>query len=157
MTSPRPPLLNLDPHRILITVDPHFDDALNMTGRLALAPEALARAAVIPRLATLDGFAQSLGIHVRDHQNIARMPIGGDAGDKPIGIEFRRECAAFLDLFGRAARREMRELLGHSRIISPEPAQRTESAIGSTHHGKEANLLILILTERTRELGRDRL
>src|SRR5229473_7925913 len=31
-------LLDPDPHRVLIAVDPHLDDALRVAGRLALAP-----------------------------------------------------------------------------------------------------------------------
>src|SRR5882724_5323613 len=55
VTRARPFLVDLDQHRILIAVDAHLGDALHMTGGLALAPQAAARAAEVPRLAALDG------------------------------------------------------------------------------------------------------
>ena len=47
----RPLLLDLEPYRVLIAIDPHLDDALDVAGGLALLPERLARAAVVPGLA----------------------------------------------------------------------------------------------------------
>jgi hypothetical protein len=41
---------------------------------------------------------QCLRVHVRDHQHVARSRIGDDTGDEPIGVEFGRQRAAFLDL-----------------------------------------------------------
>src|SRR5579864_4354613 len=51
-------LLDLDPHRVLVAIDAHFDHTLGVTGRLALLPQRAARAAEIPRLAGGDGFCQ---------------------------------------------------------------------------------------------------
>src|SRR4029077_5471127 len=42
MAGPRTLLLDPDPNRILITVDAHLDDALNVARRFALAPEGAA-------------------------------------------------------------------------------------------------------------------
>ena len=47
--------------------------------------------------------AQRLGVHVRDHQHVARARIGRHAGDEPVGVEFGRKRATLLDLLGRAA------------------------------------------------------
>src|SRR6516165_720685 len=101
MACPRPCLLDLDPHRILIAVDPHLNDALTVSGTLSLAPKTLARAAVIPRLAGDDGPAQRLGVHMGDHQQIAGTGVGHNAGDEPLGIEFGLEHATFLDALRR--------------------------------------------------------
>ena len=90
--------------------------------RIALAPQAPSRTAVVPRFAGRDGLAQRLGIHVRDHQHVARVLVGSDAGHEPIGVELGRERATFLDLFGRTARCERGKLLAHSPIIPPKPA-----------------------------------
>src|ERR1700730_5221368 len=94
-------LLDLDPDRVLVAVNAHLDDALGVTGSLALLPQRAPRTAEIPCLAGGDGFCQRLGIHVRDHQHIARNRVGGDAGDEPIGVEFRRQRRT---LFERGAR-----------------------------------------------------
>src|SRR5947209_14974778 len=51
-------LFDFDPDRVLIAVDAHLDHALDVAGSLAFAPEAITRAAVIPGVAALDGFAQ---------------------------------------------------------------------------------------------------
>src|SRR2546426_7798348 len=48
MTGPRPFLLHLDPHGVLIAINAHLDHALDMARRLALTPERSARAAEIP-------------------------------------------------------------------------------------------------------------
>src|SRR5580704_834345 len=89
-------LLDLDPDSILVAVDAHLDDALSVAGSLALLPQCAPRAAEIPSLAGGDGFCQRLRIHVRDHQHVARNRIGGNAGHEPLGVEFWRQCRAFL-------------------------------------------------------------
>ena len=93
-------LLDLDPHRILIAVHPHLDHALGVARAFALAPQRLARAAVVPALASRDGLAQRLLVHVSDHQHVAGRDIGRDAGDEPGGVEFRAEGQPFFNLMG---------------------------------------------------------
>src|SRR3989442_14651918 len=66
MASAGTSLLDLDPHRVLVAVDAHLDDALAVTGGLALAPQRPARAAEVPCLAGVDGPRERLGVHVRD-------------------------------------------------------------------------------------------
>ena len=96
-------LLDPDPHRVLVAVDPHLDDALHVAGGLALPPQLAARAAEKPGLAGLDGLRKRLGVHMGDHQHIARPRVGGNAGNEAVGVELRRERRALLDLLGRAA------------------------------------------------------
>src|SRR5262245_53961629 len=86
VTGPRPFLLDLDPDRVLITVDAHLDHALHVAGGLALAPERAARAAEIPGLAGRDGALERLRIHVRDHEHVARACVGRHAGDEAVGV-----------------------------------------------------------------------
>ena len=64
-------LLDPDPHRVLIAVDAHLDDALHMAGRFTLAPEGATGAAEIPSLAGRDGPLQGLRVHVGNHQHVA--------------------------------------------------------------------------------------
>src|SRR5262245_22123151 len=111
MTGAGALLLDFNPHRVLVAVDAHLDDALAVTRGFAFAPEALPRAAEVAGLASRDGLLQRLGVHVGDHQHVAGLRIRDDAGDEPIGIEFGREGAAFLDLFGRAALGERGKLV----------------------------------------------
>src|SRR5215216_4619892 len=98
MTGAGALLLDPDPHRVLVAVDPDLDNALDMTGGFAFAPEASARTAEIPGFAGGNSLLQCLRVHVRDHQHVARSRIGDDTGDEPIGVEFGRQRAAFLDL-----------------------------------------------------------
>jgi len=98
MTGAGALLLDPDPHRVLVAVDSHLDNALGMTGGFAFAPEASARAAEIPGFAGGDSLLQRLRVHVGDHEHVARSRIGDDTSDEPIGVEFGRKHAAFLDL-----------------------------------------------------------
>ena len=70
-------------------------DALDVAGTLALLPKRLARAAVIPGLAALDGFREAPRVHVRDHQHVAGSGVGDDRGDQSVAVKFRREGEAF--------------------------------------------------------------
>src|SRR5262245_51912332 len=72
----RPALLDLDPDRVLIAVDPHLGDALRVAGTLTLLPEPSARARIVPGLAGLDGTVQSLGVHMGDHKHVAGRGVG---------------------------------------------------------------------------------
>src|SRR5258708_1392429 len=92
-----------------------------MTGTLALAPKAPARAAEVPGVSALDRARERLGVHFRDHQHI----VGRHAGDEPIGVESWRERLSVLDLLGRAP---LGEFVGHGlaprdqRMIPQKPA-----------------------------------
>lgn len=91
-------LLDPDPYRVLIAIQPHLDDTLDVTGGLALAPQGFARAAVIPGFSARDRLAQSLFIHMRDHQYLAASGVGRDTGDKTRGVESGLKLEPFLDL-----------------------------------------------------------
>ena len=51
-----------------------------------------------------DGLGQRFGVHVRDHQHVARGGVGSDAGDEPVGVEFRRQRRTFFKVCGGAGR-----------------------------------------------------
>ena len=102
MTGAGALLLDPDPHRVLVAVDPHFEDALPMARGFPFTPQRSTRAAKVPGFAGRDGPLQGLCVHVGDHQHVARVRIGGNANDEPIGIEFRSEGAPFLDRIDRA-------------------------------------------------------
>src|SRR5262245_53567928 len=123
VASARSFLHHLDPHRVLVAVDPHLDHALDVAGAFALAPQLFARAAIVPGLPALDRAPQCVGIHVRDHQDVAAARVRGNAGDQPVRIELGRKREPLLDLVGRAARSKGRCVgQGHSPSgTSPEP------------------------------------
>jgi hypothetical protein len=91
-------LFDPDPDRVLVAVHPHLDHALGVAGALALAPQRLTRAAIVPGLAAGDGFAQGFVVHVGDHQHVAARRIGGDAGDETRRVESGPEIQPFLDV-----------------------------------------------------------
>ena len=127
----------------------HLDHALSVYGCLALAPQRLARAAVVPGLTGRDCLEQRFLVHVRDHQHVAGLGVGCDTGHEPVGAELRRERKAFLDRFGRGALCECR-LLSQDVLAIPRG-----SAVGPAHHGDETHLLLGIFPEAAEELGRD--
>src|SRR5437016_4364768 len=128
MAGARALLLDLDPHRILVAVDAHLDEPLRVARGLAFAPQPLARAAVVPGLAARDRLGQRLGIHMGDHQHLARARIGRNAGDEPVGTELWRQRATLLDLFGRATRRE-HGLIGQNQ---PRATRRDQRSVPRT-------------------------
>src|SRR5512142_1919508 len=66
-----PLLLDPDPDRILIAIEPHLDHALGLPRSLTFAPQRIAGAAEIPGLPACDGLAQGFVVHVGDHQHVA--------------------------------------------------------------------------------------
>ncbi len=84
-------------------LEAQFEHPLGMAGAFALAPQRLARAAVVPALAGRDGLAQRFVVHMRDHQHVAGHDIGRDAGDEAGSVEFRAEGQPFLDVVGVSA------------------------------------------------------
>jgi len=98
MARSRPLLLHADPDCVLIAVDAYLANLLHVSGRFALAPKRPPRPAEVPGLSSAEGFLQRGGVHVRNHEHLARLCIGRHAGDKAIGIELRSERAAFFDL-----------------------------------------------------------
>jgi len=91
-------LFDADPDRVLIAIGPHLDDTLDVTGGLALAPQRFAGATEIPSLSARNRPAQSLFIHMRDHQYLARAGVGRYTGHKTRGVEFGLKLQPFLDL-----------------------------------------------------------
>jgi hypothetical protein len=89
-------LLDANPDRVLITIHPHLDNALNVSRALALAPQRFARPAVVPCLSGLDGLPQRLVIHMRNHQHVARSCVSGNTGDKTGRIKFGLKRQPFL-------------------------------------------------------------
>ena len=89
-------LLDANPDRVLIAVQPHLDHPLGVPGAFALAPQRVAGPAEVPRLAAFDRLAQGLVVHVRDHQHVAGRSVGRHAGDQAGRVEFRLEFQPFL-------------------------------------------------------------
>ena len=91
--------LDAQPDAILVVVDEQFPNSLHKPAGRALVPQDLAAAAEVVRFAGLDSQAERLGVHIALHQEFPGVRVGRDHGDEPTIIEFRRELAAFLDLF----------------------------------------------------------
>src|SRR5690606_33402348 len=91
--------LHPQPDRVLVVVDAQLDDLLHEARGGALVPQHLAAAAVIMGLAGLDGAPQGFLVHVAQHQHFAAVGVRGDTGQQAVGVEFRRQLVAFLDLF----------------------------------------------------------
>src|SRR5262249_58047984 len=68
-------LLDPDPHRVLVAIDAHLDDALRVAGGFAFAPKGSTGAAEIPRLPGRDRLLQRLRVHFGDHQTITPFRI----------------------------------------------------------------------------------
>ena len=98
MWQAAPDLLDPDPDRILIAVQAHLDHALDLTGSFALSPQRVAGAAEVPGLATGDGLAQGLVVHMRDHQHVAGAGVGRHAGHEAGRVEFGLKRQPFLEV-----------------------------------------------------------
>ena len=103
-------LLDLEPDRVLVAVDAHLDDALDVAGAFALLPQRLARAAEVPGLAGLDGLAPA------PRRSCARPSARRRSSasvttqvTSPSASNLRREGEAFLDVSVESAS-DMRKL-----------------------------------------------
>ena len=97
--APRAGLLDLEPHRVLIAVDAHLGHALHVAGLLALLPQLLRERLKYQASPLSIVLRERLGIHVRDHQQLAARGVGHDAVTSPSASNFGAKAAAFLDLF----------------------------------------------------------
>jgi hypothetical protein len=86
-------LLDPDPKRVLVTIDPHFDDPQGVTRALAFAPQRLPRPAEKPSLGTFDRARERFVVHMRQHENVAGPSVGHHASNQPVAIELRRKNA----------------------------------------------------------------
>ena len=138
--------LDADQQGVLVAIDPHLDDALDLPAGGALVPELAARARPVPGLAGLQRAGQRLGVHVGDHQHLPVGGVDGDAGDEAVRVEAGREGARPPRPRPGARRREA---LGHRADVI---------AAGSglvAHEGQEADLLGGVVPEHAGELGGD--
>ena len=85
-------LAHLEEHRVLVAIDADFVDMLFVAGRVALAPERLARARPVDRAAGVDGELQRLCIHPRQHQHFAGIVLLRDGGKEPRIITLEALC-----------------------------------------------------------------
>ena len=82
----RASLFNSDQERILIAVVENIFHSLHVAGGFALLPEFLTGTAPEPGQSGLDGSAQGLGVHVRDHQYFIVLPVLDHGRDEPFVI-----------------------------------------------------------------------
>jgi NifU-like protein involved in Fe-S cluster formation len=87
--------------RVLIAVDSHFDERLGLARRVALAPQAPARARPVMDDSGQERRAQSGLVHVGDHQHVAARRINRDANGKAVGAEFRIKRATLFPVARR--------------------------------------------------------
>ena len=72
--------IDLQPDRVLIAVDPHLANAEHVARRLALAPKPPAAARPEMRVARSPRRRERFGVHMGDHQHLARGGVGHDGG-----------------------------------------------------------------------------
>src|ERR687897_1455058 len=83
----RPRGLDQGDHRVPVAVVAQLAHPLHVARGDALVPDVAARAAVQVHLARPPGPLQSLLVHVRDHQHLARVPVLDHARDQPALVE----------------------------------------------------------------------
>src|SRR5690606_38064494 len=71
--------------------------ALQIARGLTLLPQGPARARPVMGDAGFERQAESLRVHVRDHQQRAVACVGDDGGDEAVAVEARRKHRAFLE------------------------------------------------------------
>ena len=81
---------------VLVAVDADLDDVLLVAGRVALAPEAFARARPVDGAAGVDGELKRFGIHPGEHEDFAGVGILRDGGDEAVSVEFRAQLDGFV-------------------------------------------------------------
>src|SRR5262245_8618206 len=83
--------LRIDSHqqRVAVTIQAQIDDSLSGARGLALVPKLLTRTAPEPGLASPQGPRQTFGVHMRDHQNLARVVVLDDGRNQPVIIELQ--------------------------------------------------------------------
>jgi nitrite reductase/ring-hydroxylating ferredoxin subunit len=91
-------LLDLEEQHILIAIDAHLDDALDVARGLPFLPQCLARAAVVPGLAGRQRLRQRVRVHVCDHEDFAGIDGGDHTRDEARRVELGGEGEALLDL-----------------------------------------------------------
>src|SRR5262249_36170094 len=64
--------------------EPQLDDPLHVAGFLALAPQALARARPVHRLAALDAFLQRVAVHPGHHEHSTALGVLRHGGDQAV-------------------------------------------------------------------------
>src|SRR5688572_22371454 len=79
-------LLHLEQHRVRVAVEAHLDHHLHVARLLALAPQPLARARPVDRLALFRGLAQRIAVHPSDGQDSAAIGILRHRGDQPVPV-----------------------------------------------------------------------
>lgn len=87
----RPLGSDLEQEAILIAIDEDFLHPHEVTGGFALAPELLPGPRPESGKAGSAGRVEAFGIHVGDHQRLARRRIDHHGRQKALGIEAGRE------------------------------------------------------------------
>ncbi len=104
-------LLDGQQQHVAIAIGANAENFLEMSGLLALAPQAAARTRPVHGITAGQGFGQRLAVHVGEHHD---PPFGvlGNRRDHPVGVPFER-----------LVERQRRIKIGHYRRTSiPRPA-----------------------------------
>ena len=100
-------LVHMQDEGILVAVGEDLDNFLELAAGGALVPELLAAAAVVHRLAKLQGLAQGLGVHVGEHERRAGVGIHRHGRDEAMLVELRGKGQTLLDALFRVAPGEL--------------------------------------------------
>lgn len=107
-------LAHLQQNRVLVAIDPNFENLLHVARRFALHPERLARAAPIGRAPGLQRCVQSVRIHPGHHQNSSGLHILRDRCNQTICIELRTQLVSLVLLGSAQGRLKQHFLLAIS-------------------------------------------
>jgi uncharacterized protein (TIGR03085 family) len=81
-----PCLINEHEHRVAVAIQSNLANALDMTGRVALAPVVLAASTPVGDPTGGQRAVQGLVIHPADHQHLSGVPLLGDRGEQPVDV-----------------------------------------------------------------------
>jgi hypothetical protein len=107
VTAAAATLVHAQDEGVLVAVGRDLDDFLELAAGGALVPELLAAAAVVHRLAELQGLAQGFGIHVGEHERRTGVGIHRHGRDEAVLVELRGEGQTLLDALFRVAPGEL--------------------------------------------------
>ena len=85
-----PGLRDQQQDRVAVAIEPQFDEALDLPGGFALAPQPVAAPAEIADAAGGERLGDRRPVHPGEHQDVPAFGVLGDGGDQAGGIEAQR-------------------------------------------------------------------
>lgn len=90
-------LIDVEDEGILVAVGADFANFLDVSGGGAFVPDFLAGAGPVDGFAFFESELEGSGVHVGEHERLARFGVDGESGDEAVLIEFGGEGEFFFD------------------------------------------------------------